>query len=173
MPFKGFTRPASASLRSRQMPYPAGYATPDGRFPGAFRRLALAFRDVLCPLWNSASLTRRRTSSRTTAGFPRSALVSCNRVGRSLYSGVVVSTSMAEMNHTPLTHPPPQAIHGGSSMTKPQWEFTRVRPSGFSLACGILMAGCSWAFPWASHRAVTSAARQGENRRWTRAWGRG
>src|SRR3954453_6715881 len=55
-------------------------------------------------------------------------------------------------------------------MTKPQQEFTCVRPFGLSLACGTVMAGCSWAFPWASHLAVTSDARQGENRQWTHAW---
>src|SRR3954447_9033596 len=55
-------------------------------------------------------------------------------------------------------------------MTKPQQEFTCVRPFGLSLACGTVMAWCSWAFPWASHLAVTSDARQGENRQWTHAW---
>ncbi len=71
----------------------------------------------------------------------------------------------------PLAQPPLASIHGGSSMTKPQQEFTHVRPSGFSLACGTVMAWRSWAFPWASHLAVTSDARQGENRHWTLAWG--
>jgi hypothetical protein len=33
------------------------------------------------------------------------------------------------------------------------------------------MAGRSWAFPWASHIAVTNDARQGENRHLTLAWG--
>src|SRR6266511_689332 len=56
-------------------------------------------------------------------------------------------------------------------MTKPHWEFTCVRPSGLSLACGATMAGRSWAFLWASHLAVTGGARQGENRYQTRAWG--
>ena len=32
------------------------------------------------------------------------------------------------------------------------------------------MAGTLGLVPWASHRAVTSTARQGENRRWTLAW---
>ena len=46
----------------------------------------------------------------------------------------------------PLTHPPLSSIHGGSSMTKPQEEFTCVRPFGLSLACGSMMVGCSWAY---------------------------
>ena len=43
----------------------------------------------------------RLPTERTSTGFPRFALVRCDRVGRSLYSGVVVSVSMAEMNHAP------------------------------------------------------------------------
>jgi hypothetical protein len=38
---------------------------------------------------------------RTSSGLPRSASVSCDRVGRSLYSGVLVSSNMAEMHHVP------------------------------------------------------------------------
>lgn len=33
------------------------------------------------------------------------------------------------------------------SMTKPRQAFTRVRPSGLSLACGAVMAQRAWAFP--------------------------
>ena len=43
----------------------------------------------------------RLTLERTATGFPRSALVRYDRVGRSLYSGVAVSVSMAEMHPAP------------------------------------------------------------------------
>lgn len=43
------------------------------------------------------------------------------------------------------TLPPLAPIHSGSSITKPQREFTSVRPVGLALACGAVMVGRSWA----------------------------
>ena len=61
-------------------------------------------------------------------------------------------------------HHPTQEV----AVTRHQRWFTHVRPFGLPLACGPPVgAGRPWAFPRASHPAITGHARQGRDRSWT------
>ncbi len=102
----------------------------------------------------------------TPSGLSRSACVSCDRGGCRLYSGAEVSLS-----HTvwlcdllcPL--PPYQPSFGGQQLTEPQRRFTRVHPSGLSLARLATMVRPPLGLDH-SH-----FIQSGGNRPWTLAWG--
>jgi hypothetical protein len=141
--FKRFTRPASASFRSRHLPYPAGSPT-------------VMLRHSLC-----LSATGFRFSGRPVPaegiGIPCGQLtcevlngVSTFRIGEVQPGRALpILRGLGVREHggnepCSLTHPPLSSIHGGSWITKPQREFTCVRPVGLSPACGSVMVRCSW-----------------------------
>ncbi len=143
--FKRFTCPASASFQIRHTPYPAGYpaamlavslclSAAGVRFSGHPVPAEAFSRPYGWPTWVQGLIGV--TTFRIGEVRPGRALPILRGLGVREHGGNEPS---------PLTHPPPQAIHGGASMTKPPQEFTCVRPSGFSLACGATMARRSWA----------------------------
>jgi hypothetical protein len=99
--FKRFTCPASALVSSRRAPYPAGYARAVLTVSLCLSAAGLCFSGYPVPAEACASLAVGIPGFRITAGLPRSALVRCNRGGRSLYSGVLVPLTKAEMNPSP------------------------------------------------------------------------
>ena len=139
----------------------------------------IRFLGVLFPPRDSASLTvglPPPTPAMDLTGFPRSTRMRHGRVGRHLYPGsdgvhaTVAECSVAACRFSTARpssswhHAPTQEV----AVTRHQRWFTHVRPFGLPLACGPPVgAGHPWAFPRASHPAITGHARRGRDRSWT------
>ncbi len=143
------------------------------RFPVVFRQPALASRSSdsrrgVGPSLRSAYRTRDR--ARTPTGLPRSARTSCDRGGRPLYPedggalpGLRDVLSRRLPHHSgPSLHPAPTSHRAGLCFTRHQRGFKRfARPVFPSPVATRVERGRPWAFPRASHPAITSGARRG------------
>jgi hypothetical protein len=170
-PLSGWISPLARSC-------PAGYD-----FPPAFRRLAFASWAFLSRCGIGPSLQVADCDERTcwplmwqtAAGFPRSTWVRCDGSGCPLYPGALVSLRnectpvAARRGHsrtTPLAHYAVLVSHRPACWNDETSSRIRSRSPGPS-SPGLRRvdgSSASWAFPPASHPAVTSDARGGGDR---------
>jgi hypothetical protein len=141
------------------------------RFPAAFRLPAFASRSSdsrrgIPPSSRSAY----RPKGRTPTGLPRSARTSCDRGGCPLYpedGGALPGLRDVLSRRLPLNggqsfHPAPTSHRAGLRFTRHQRGFTRfTRPVFPSPVASRMERARPWAFPRASHPAVTGGARRG------------
>lgn len=179
----------------RQPPFGAGHQGPvSGRlydtttggavtcaaFPSPFDPPAFASWTILFPPRTSASLTVGLPAAtfrgRTSTGFPRCTRMRPDRGGRLLDPGAMVSTRQERNVPTGTRRfpaasptPPPQQPSAGARQSRGINEGSPDSPvRSSSRPWPPVMRGGPPAFSWAPHPAVTSDARQDEDRpSWT------
>jgi hypothetical protein len=140
------------------------------RFPVVFRPLALASRSSDSRRGIGPSLrSAYRPTGRTPTGLPRSARTSCDRGGPPLdpedggaLPGLRDVPSRRLPHYSgPSLHPAATFHRAGLCFTRHQRGFKRFARPVFPSPVAPGWSGSPWAFPRASHPAVTGGARRG------------
>ncbi len=164
--------PASYTETGQLEDQPLRFRFPAALRPPAFASWASCSRPGVGPSLRSAYHHTHPGVRWTVTGFPRSTRLRHGRVGCPLDPGgdgvptaveassVVVCRLSAASLSSPRHHHPTRGV----AVTRHQRGFTCVQPSGLPLPVATGRSGDPWAFPWASHPAIASHARQGGDR---------
>ena len=165
-------RPGHQPLSGQLCGTTGGGASIRSRFPAAFRPPAFASRVFLRPLGDCAALTAglpAAATCRTPSGLSRSACDRYDRGGRPLNPGDGGALPASQIRlagtrrlpaagpYSPASCNPPAEV----LMTRRHRGFTCVHPSGLPQPAAPGWNRSPWAFPRASHPAVTRDARRG------------